>query len=123
MLRNRVPARRLARILTSETHYSRDPEGFMAWVRDMDPAGPLAMVRQMRAILNHAADDRLGQIGTKTLILTGDNDLLVPVENSRTLARAIGGARLVEFPGVGHCFPVEKPDEVANALQEFFATS
>jgi pimeloyl-ACP methyl ester carboxylesterase len=119
LLPKRFPPETLAGFLTSEEHYTRDPEGFLAWLTRTETADPLTALRQMSAIVRHAAEDRLARIEVPTLILTGDRDLLVPVENSRRLARSIRGARLVEWPGVGHCFPVERPDEVVRALEEF----
>ena len=42
------------------------------------------------------------QIDAPTLVLHGDADRIVPVENGRALARRISGARLVELRGRGH---------------------
>ena len=36
------------------------------------------------------------------------------------LAALIPGARLVELPGAGHVFPVERPRETIAALKAFF---
>ena len=55
-----------------------------------------------------------------TLIISGDRDRLVPVENSRQLARMIPGARLVELPGAGHAFPFERADDTVRLLTDHF---
>ncbi len=55
------------------------------------------------------------------LVLTGDEDAVVDPRNSQLLAERIPGARLQVFPGTGHLFFWERPDEVAAALTEFFA--
>ena len=47
-------------------------------------------------------------------------DRLVPPENSRVLARAIPGARLLELHGAGHVFPVERERETVEALSAHF---
>jgi len=77
---------------------------------------------QLEAIYKHDTYDRLHQIQTPTLVLTGKEDLLVPPENSRLLADAIPGARLIEFDDAGHIFFAEKADEVNRALSEFFSS-
>ena len=115
----RIAPATLAGFLTTDAHYQSDRDGFHAWLAKTDAAGPMIAMRQLRAIAAHSTHDRLSQIAVPTLILSGDSDRLVPVENSRRLAREIRGARLIEFAGVGHCFPVERPDEVARALSDF----
>lgn len=42
------------------------------------------------------------QHGIRVLIIHGQEDILVPVANSRRLARTLPGARLVEFERCGH---------------------
>ena len=119
VLQSHFPPRLFAKVLTTEQHFARDPSAFVAWLKAMDPAGPITTLRQMRAIMNHRADERLAQIQASTLVVTGDRDALVPAENSRRLAKRIPGAKLVEFSGAGHCFPVEQPAEVAGLIQGF----
>ena len=48
---------------------------------------------------------RLAQITVPTLIIHGEADPLVRPAASRALARAIPGARLVTYPGMGHGLP------------------
>lgn len=75
--------------------------------------------RQGEAIFGFSTYDRLPQIGCPTLVACGTADVLVPPENSRTLADRIPGARLVEFPGGGHGFSAQFHDEFARVLTEF----
>ena len=57
---------------------------------------------QMHAIMLHDTEDRLKTIKVPTLVIHGDEDVVVPVENGRLLAAKIPGARLLILPGVGH---------------------
>jgi pimeloyl-ACP methyl ester carboxylesterase len=123
LLPDRVPPATLAAFLTTRSHYERDRSGFLAWLAETEATDPLSALKQMGAIVRHDAHARLSQIRVPTLILTGDSDRLVPVENSRRLAREIPGARLVELAGAGHCFPVERPDDVVRELQQFFSAT
>ena len=52
----------------------------------------------------------LNTIKVPTLVMHGDQDALIPVEDGRALAAAIPGAKLIIYPGVGHV-PME---QIAN---------
>jgi 3-oxoadipate enol-lactonase len=49
------------------------------------------------------------QIDVPTLVLHGDADVIVPVENGRMLASRLPNARYVELPGRGHNLQLEDP--------------
>lgn len=62
----------------------------------------------------------LGEITVPTLVIHGENDLIWPVENARTLARGIGErARLRVMPKAGHVLFQERPDEFNAHLHDF----
>jgi pimeloyl-ACP methyl ester carboxylesterase len=113
---------RLPELLVSRSYLSRDRDGFWAWLDGAEPVPTSLVLRQMFALARHSAVRRLSQIAAPTLVLTGDQDRLVPRENSIELARRIGGARLVEVPA-GHCFPLECADDVVRELTRFFRES
>ncbi|MBL8114915.1 MAG: alpha/beta fold hydrolase [Acidobacteria bacterium] len=112
----------LASVLVSRDFLAA-PEGglaaFASFLSRAEPATPRIVLRQLGAILRHDTDSRLATIAKPTLVITGDADRLVPPGNSAKLARSIPGSRLVELPGAGHCFPLERPDESARHLLEF----
>jgi 3-oxoadipate enol-lactonase len=55
------------------------------------------------------------RIDSPALVLHGDEDLIVPVENGRMLASRLPHAQYVELTGRGHNLPLEDP-ETFNAL-------
>jgi len=63
--------------------------------------------------------ERLAALGLPILILHGTADRIVPISNSRALARKLPAARLVEIQGCGHVPHEEAPAEAAEALQKF----
>ncbi len=67
--------------------------------------------------------DELGALSVPTLVITGEDDRLLPHENSRRLAERIPGARLVLVEGGGHVFFVEQPDTTNRELLEHFAST
>jgi len=64
-------------------------------------------------------DDRLHDLSFPVLVVTGDNDRIVPTESSMQLAKEIPGAKLVVFKGCGHVPQEECPDQFMDALQGF----
>jgi len=78
-------------------------------------------MRQMAAVQVFDSYERLPQIVTPTLILHGDCDVLVPVENALVLKNRIQGAEMHIFPVAGHLFIWEFPEESAGAVVEFLA--
>jgi len=109
---------RMARLLVSDEFMARHQDRFVAWMVRLGRPQRSAARRQIFAIARHEAEDRLPKLRVPTLVISGDRDRLVPVENSRRLARMIPRARLVEFPGVGHAFPFERADETVRAVVE-----
>ncbi len=67
-----------------------------------------AFFRQFNACLKHDTVDRASEISSPTLIMTGDDDLLVPSENSLILKQLIPKADLELFAGCRHCFFMEE---------------
>ena len=71
--------------------------------RGLNPAGG---ARQTAAIFaSGSRKEALAGVKTPTLVIHGVDDPLVPVEAGRATARAIPGARLLEFDRMGHTLP------------------
>jgi len=80
-----------------------------------------ALVRQLMACLEHDARGRLSQITVPTLVVAGQDDILVPFTLSQELAAGIPDARLVVLEGGGHGFNTDNPDRFNQAVLEFLA--
>jgi len=61
----------------------------------------------------------LGKIGAPTLIVWGDQDILLPRSDQEALAAAIAGSRLVVYAGAGHALYWEEPERFASDLVAF----
>ena len=80
---------------------------------------PSGFMRQLRAIA--AAPGRLKRLSAvrvPTLVVHGDADILVPVENGRRVAAAIPGARMLEISGMGHDIPKRVWPQVIDAIAD-----
>ena len=55
------------------------------------------------------------------LIIAGENDKILPVESAKKLSAQAKNARLVVIPGAGHMPMLEKPEQMIQPIDEFFA--
>jgi pimeloyl-ACP methyl ester carboxylesterase len=115
-----VAAARISRLLLSEKFYAADPTRARDWLLEGELAGFRCAIVQMGAVMGHATQRKLSRIRAPTLVITGDEDRLVPHRNSERLAASIPGARLVVLSGAGHAFPFEREEETAEALIHHF---
>ncbi len=81
-----------------------------------------AFFRQLNACLNHDTADRVSKVSSPTLIMTGDDDHLVPSENSRILKELMPEADLELFPGCRHCFFMEESERFNRSVVAFLRT-
>jgi 3-oxoadipate enol-lactonase len=65
--------------------------------------------------------DLLAAITVPTLVIGAGRDPIIPLEESRTMQRAIPGATLLELPEAGHLSNLEAPGAFDAALAEFLA--
>jgi pimeloyl-ACP methyl ester carboxylesterase len=70
-------------------------------------------------IPDHAALQRLTGIQNPTLVIQGDNDLMIPTKLSHLLAGLIPDARIRIYPDAAHGFLFQYPGEVAAVVNEF----
>ena len=78
-----------------------------------------ALQRQLGAIRGFDTCDRIGNIQIPTLVLTADQDLLVPPENGRILASRISGAKLKPFASCGHLIYLERARAFHDTVTSF----
>lgn len=83
------------------------------------PQKPAGFSRQAAAIRGFDARDRFDAISAPTLVLVGDQDVLVPPWHSQMLADGIAGARLETIAGGGHGVYMEVADAFNKAVTGF----
>jgi pimeloyl-ACP methyl ester carboxylesterase len=90
-------------------------------IHDMgDDVGAEGYLNNQTAIMARV-DSRptMAAIRCPTLLITGDQDLLIPNTLSKEMAEGIAGARLVILRDCGHCPQPEQPQATATALVEW----
>ena len=74
---------------------------------------------QLQAAMNFNVESRLSEIKSPTLVLSGDADVIVPVQNSRNLAAKIPGANLQIVHGGSHTFFIEQANDFNQRISQF----
>ena len=104
--------------------------------RLLQPNPQADVVRRVRAVIERADStaaayalmamrDRmdfssmLHRMTCPVMVLTGENDAIIRVEDARAVAEAIPGARFVNIPDSGHLSNLENPDAFNDALLSF----
>ncbi|WP_423141517.1 alpha/beta fold hydrolase [Parablastomonas sp. CN1-191] len=101
--------------------YPTDPQRLRARIlrdfhRSFHPTGP---ARQMAAIIDDGdRTARLAAVTAPTLVIHGSDDPLVRVEGGRATAKAIRGATMIEYPGMGHDIPLPLVGAMADAIAD-----
>jgi len=83
------------------------------------PIPPYSYRRQLAAALAFDSYDRLKNINTPTLAISGKEDILVPPQNSEILVENIKGAKIRLIENVGHDMFSQEPLLVAKIVLEF----
>jgi pimeloyl-ACP methyl ester carboxylesterase len=96
-------------------------EQMEALIAQLDPAELLrGYFEQSFACQKHDSRTIASKIQSPTLVIVGQNDLITPAEDSKTLAATIPNSKLHIFPKGGHGFWREFPSEVNAVVREFF---
>jgi pimeloyl-ACP methyl ester carboxylesterase len=83
------------------------------------PAFPTGFAAQLCAIARWSSLPWLHELSQPTLVVTGDDDPVVPLGNARLLAARLPDSRLHVVPGAGHFFLIEQPGEVTPVVRSF----
>lgn len=87
-----------------------------AWLQQMDP---MVIHGDFEACDTFDIMTEVHTIDYPTLIVVGRDDVMTPVKYAEFLHQKIAGSRLVIVEGAGHAVPMEKPDAVNRAIDEF----
>lgn len=92
----------------------------LAEIAATNPQTPQGYAGQIQAVLSHDVSGRLEEITMPVLVMHGEEDLIIPVENGRLLAENIPNAQWVSYPEAGHLFFIERQADVNRRLLDFF---
>ena len=92
---------------------------FLMMAPMLPPTPPETAHHAMAGLVGWTSHERLPEIAAPTLILHGDRDVLIPVDNAYVLAERIPGSRLHIVPGAGHGYPAQDPVGVHGLVTDF----
>jgi 3-oxoadipate enol-lactonase len=93
---------------------------FKEQVCQSDPKGYRSTMRSL-AFFDVTQD--VAQIQKPVLVITGDQDTVVPLENQAELSQLIPGSEHLFIRGAGHAVTVEKPGEFNQMLMDFLKSN
>ncbi len=126
----REPRASVVRRLMDPARIERDEPDWAADLAKLDGTqGPGAWRDLVRAVAADVAAQPLMTpaeihgITAPTLVMCGDRDPLVPVDQAADLARTVRDGRLFVAPGAGHDLTNERPDLCATAMLDFYRST
>lgn len=90
-------------------------------IKSIMDACPALTIQHALAAMRDRADYQptLSRIAAPTLVITGESDVLIPPAQSEEMHKSIRGSSIAVIPGAGHMAPMEKPQLVSRAIQNF----
>lgn len=102
-----------------ENHYDSISDHIQTMIEIPTPAH--GFMQQLQACLGYDSYEDLDRITAPTLIIHGDADRLIPIENGRLLAERIKGSELYIVHGAGHLYVTEAQASVDEKVIEFLS--
>lgn len=106
--------------MISSPAYPRDDSEWLSLIMQMAGRGldPEGIRRQLAGIIGTPGwANELRKVIAPTLVIHGSEDPLVPLSGGEATARAIAGARLRVFEGMGHDLPEPLLPEITTEIQ------
>jgi pimeloyl-ACP methyl ester carboxylesterase len=99
-----------------------DSDHIRRWARQiLLRADPEAAARVFESHYEENAAADITQIGVPTLLIHGENDVIVPVDLARAVAAAIPGAEIVVLPDTGHLPTMTRAQTVVDEIERWAA--
>ncbi|QPL05705.1 MULTISPECIES: alpha/beta fold hydrolase [Actinomyces] len=105
-------AKALGRLASREPRYAGDPMSVRGFLRQ------LVAIRRW----GRDAHDDLAWVAPATLIVNGDQDMMVPTSNSYDMHKRIVGSELIIYPDAGHGSIFQYASRFADDLAQFLAS-
>jgi pimeloyl-ACP methyl ester carboxylesterase len=115
----RRPRLRNALLAVAARHPDRLPAALAA--EQLRGAGTPGFLEALVAIHGYEIRARLPEIACPTLIVWGENDMLVDVRDASVFAELIPGSQLVVYADTGHVAMLERPQAFNALLRDFLS--
>lgn len=110
--------RMVDRLLLPEHELDRAAQFFRRWPEAFrqDPISPQMFFTQLAGAAAHSVGFHLRRVQCPTVVVTGEEDILIPPSNARAIAKRIPRAHLEVLPRVAHAIPMQEPDIIQRML-------
>jgi len=114
-----LPEAMVQGLLGSTARSNQQP--LVDWIsREISAVKPQAIALAQRAMAQRIEHtDLLTSIKARTLIMAGQEDSLIPLNEAEQMAKSIPDSDLKVFKTSGHLIPLEEPIEFRKSLEEF----
>jgi pimeloyl-ACP methyl ester carboxylesterase len=106
-------------MITSCISAKTDTSKLQELITESRKSNPGIVYNDLLACNRFDVADRLHEITVPSLVLTAEEDKLTPEKFGRYLAEHIADSQIFHVMEAGHMSPVEKPEEVTQAIREF----
>jgi len=96
-----------------------DPDRLKSFKDDMTRCKSGVLIQDFRACDRFDVMQRVGSITTPVLVVSAEDDLVTPPKYGDFMEKSITKASRVHIMEAGHIVPMEKPEEVNQAIAEF----
>ncbi|AFZ72114.1 alpha/beta fold hydrolase [Natronobacterium gregoryi] len=115
-------ARTASQFLFGETTREENPELVESWIDRWTTYPGKAVYQEIGSWLDREdVTDRLEEIDVPALVVHGEEDASLDVEQAEPMADALG-ARMEVVPDAGHSSNLEQPEAVNDAIRQFLET-
>jgi pimeloyl-ACP methyl ester carboxylesterase len=80
---------------------------------------PSVMIEGLNYLLDCDLSECVGEINIPTLIIAGEDDILVKASLSRKLSAAIPNSKFIIIPNAGHSIPFANTEQIREIIDEF----
>lgn len=118
------PNKRIGKYLIGRKYLKEHPEILKTWDRiwAMQELTKDNFFRQMLSALFSITPEMASRIQIPTMVISGEDDRLVPFENSEVIKNCIPNSVHIRVPEAGHDITTEKPELIAEMLKYFTST-
>ncbi|MBU0995036.1 MAG: alpha/beta hydrolase [Proteobacteria bacterium] len=97
-----------------------DPEKMRALIDASANFNPRVTINDIAACNAFDVREKLHEIDVPVLIVTSEDDVIIPPENGKYLKEKIKHACSVHIKDAGHLVPIERPMSINKAIKNFF---
>lgn len=105
--------------LTELNHKLVRGEDFRPYLEHTSQMSVQVYVNMLKFLADHSAEEILPTIDIPTLIIASEFDSFTPLHRSHTMHELIPNSKMVVLPGGSHAGPIELPDTVNAAIENF----